>query len=348
MKSFKEATRMIRFLVSVFILCFALEGVAKIVYPDFDQSMLRLGLHLEKEGPHCNIKEKQQYEMRNQNLISFFREMYYRNIAKTAEEEEGCLRIPRIVHQIWLGSPVPEKFRNWMDTWVRLEGWEYKLWTENEISQLFLYNQALYEESTNFGEKSDIVRLEVLSQFGGVYVDVDLECLRPEIFEELHCSFDFYIGFEPLEHGYTSKFNMFKVCNAIMASTPNHPLIKDMIVNLRANYFAYRNCCTAIHRTGPSYLTRIICEYEQSGAHCNRNMYLPCTFFYPFSEPEARYLYQYRAVPIWPETAGIHYWCGSWWEKPKREPAITIETIYPEQSIYQSDEFNINNGGQNE
>src|SRR5580692_4994365 len=98
MKSFKEATRMIRFLVSVFILCFALEGVAKIVYPDFDQSMLRLGLHLEKEGPHCNIKEKQQYEMRNQNLISFFREMYYRNIAKTAEEEEGCLRIPRIVH----------------------------------------------------------------------------------------------------------------------------------------------------------------------------------------------------------------------------------------------------------
>ncbi len=288
---------------------------AKIAYPDFDQSMLRIGLGLEATDPGFNIRNRKRYQSRNQQLIEFFRAMYYKNIEEAAHDQ-SALRIPRIVHQIWIGSPVPDNFREWMSTWMNLEGWEYKLWTDAEISQLSLYNRVLYDQSTNYGEKSDIVRLEILSMFGGVYVDVDLECINPEIFEELHHSFDFYIGFEPLEHGFTNKFNMFKVCNAIIASAPDHPLIRDLIENLKANYLAYMRYCNAVQRTGPSYLTRLICEHELSGTHHKRNMYLPCTFFYPVSEPETRYLVQHPelALPITSETAGIHYWYGSWWK----------------------------------
>jgi hypothetical protein len=298
-------------IASIAFLFFVQAACAKIDYPNFDQSMLRPGL--EKTDPSDN---RRRLEDRNQELASFFREKYYQNIEEAANEKEGRIRIPRIVHQIWLGSPVPEVFRKWMDTWTRLEGWEYKLWTDEETRNLSMYNQALYDEVTQFVEKSDILRLELLSQFGGVYVDTDFECLNPEAFEELHRSFDFYIGFEPLEHGHTEKFNMFKVCNAILASAPEHPLVQDLIENLRANYLAHRKDYWAVQRTGPSYLTRIICQHETSGTDNKRNMYLPCTFFYPISEPESSYLFQHfeEQAIISPETAGIHYWWGTWWK----------------------------------
>ena len=33
-------------------------------------------------------------------------------------------------------------------------------------------------DCNNFGEKSDILRLEILYQMGGIYVDMDFECLQ--------------------------------------------------------------------------------------------------------------------------------------------------------------------------
>jgi mannosyltransferase OCH1-like enzyme len=295
--------------------------------------MLRSDLKLERVDPEFVVKNKICYESRNQELASLFRQIYYRNI-REAENDRKRIRIPRIVHQIWLGSPVPETFRKWMRTWENLKGWKYKLWTEKEVASLHLYNQDLYDASTSFAEKADIVRLEILSQFGGVYADVDFECLKPEVFEELHNSFDFYIGFEPLEHGYTNKFNMFKVCNALFASSANHPLLQELIVNLKANYLAYYNCCLAVQRSGPSYLTRIICEYELSGVHAKRNMYLPCTFFYPISERETSYFFEHPELSIWiaEETAGIHYWWGTWWKSNPYSSCIdSIKKTYPTQ-----------------
>ena len=287
---------------------------ADIIYPDFDLSMKRKELFLEQVDSGFSQKNEKLYQERSEKMRTFFKELYLENIEK-AKEDRTQVRIPKIIHQIWLGSSVPEVYKGWMQTWAELDGWQYYLWTDQEVKNLKLQNQNLYDQSKNFGEKSDILRLELLSKYGGVYVDVDFECMKPEIFDELHKSFDFYIGFEPLEHGFTHKFNMFKVCNAILASIPRHPLIQDLITNLRANYLAYYKNCSVIQRTGPSYLTRMICEFELAGLHELRNMYLPCTFFYPTSEMETRFFVENPEVicRVASETAGFHYWCGSWW-----------------------------------
>ncbi len=301
--------------LALFLLFFRPELNAKIHYPDFDHSMRRQGLGLEAFDPDFNEQSQKIYEERNQELLSFFTQLYYQNIEAAEKDPEKIQRIPRIVHQIWLGSPVPTEFRQWMDSWHH-EGWEYKLWTDEEIAKLPMYNRVLYNQVENLGEKSDIARLEILNQYGGIYVDTDFECLNISIFDELHQGFDFYIGFEPLEHGYTNKFNMNKFCNALIGSRSDHPLLRDLIENIQANYLAYRRCCSAIQRTGPSYLTRIICEFETVGAHDMRNIYLPCTFFYPINEPEIRKASDFE---LWipKETAGIHYWYGSWTNNSK-------------------------------
>lgn len=282
---------------------------AAIAYPDFTTSMLRTSY-----DPEVILNRQEIYGTTNQKYLQLFKTIYEKNIASVQGEQNETDRIPRIVHQIWLGSPVPEKYRAWMQSWADMEGWEYKLWTDEEVQDFKLYNQELYDQSTNFGEKSDIVRLEILNKFGGLYVDTDFECVHPQIFDELNRCYDFYIGFEPLEHGHISIFNMFKVCNALIAACPHHPLIADFITNLKANYYAYKSHCGPVEKTGPSYLSRIICRHEEKKVSAFRNMYLPSTFFYPFTESEIRYYACHPEYPAYlmPESAAIHYWNGSW------------------------------------
>lgn len=286
-------------------------GLAELCYPDFIFSMTRKGRDERvfeevieaRTGPHLDI-----FKSRYEHNIS---------LAKGGGEE---FRIPRIVHQIWLGSPVPKCYFAWMKSWVELLGWEYKLWGDEEVSSFLLYNQELYNRSTSYGEKTDIIRLELLLHYGGLYVDVDFECLNGAIFEELGKSFDFYVGFEPIEHGTINGIP--KICNALIAASPYHPLIKNLIVNMKDNWILHETE-TGIQKAGPDYFSRIILDYEKGilfGPEKEvdnlpyRNMYLPCTFFYPFSDPDIKKRPSYETLLLGtsPETAAIHYWSGSW------------------------------------
>jgi mannosyltransferase OCH1-like enzyme len=199
-------------------------------------------------------------------------------------------------------------------------GWEYKLWTDEDVESILLYNQEFYDESKNYGEKSDILRLELLLHYGGIYVDIDFECVNPDIFDELNRSFDFYVGFEPIDHGTIN--GVYKICNAIIAATPHHPIIKNLVVNMKSNWLQHQGE-TAVQKSGPDYFSRSILDYEtdhtfspekRSDNNRYRNMYLPCTFLYPFSEPEIRGAKSHEELlsKVSPETGAIHYWSGSW------------------------------------
>jgi mannosyltransferase OCH1-like enzyme len=280
----------------------------EIDYPDFKASILR-----ETVGSSEEIaKRKKAYEEFNQEYIEMFRKAYERNIAEAKNSPSETYRIPRIVHQIWLGNALPEKYKEWMRTWMELSGWEYKLWTDEDVEGFKMYNRDLFDKTSNYGEKSDIWRLEILYRYGGVYADTDYECLRPEIFEALHRNFDFYVGFEPMEHGKINKYNIFKVCNAMMGSIPKHPLVGDMVINLKASCLAYKTF-GVVERTGPAYYTRMMCQYIANEYPNYRTVFLPCSFFYLFMERELIDLHlSPGGLSLLPETAGIHYWSSSW------------------------------------
>ena len=311
---------------------------ASLSYPDFIISMTRKKDATEQYKNYLSYDLSQYQEILEESLhienLRFFQNCYKQNI-DLAQDSNGLYRIPRIVHQIWLGSKVPAKYKTWMNSWMNWMGWEYKLWTDEDVEHLSLYNQKLYDQATNYGEKSDILRLELLEQFGGLYVDTDFECINSNIFNVLNRSFDFYVGFEPSIHGSINHIN--KICNALMASAPNHPLIKNLIVNMEANWLAH-NHETAIQKCGPDYLSRSILDYEKNilvypaSKERNseyRNMYLPCSFFYPFSSPEIRKATSYEDLlsKAAPETAAIHYWSGSWLPQRNRPDNAPVSSI---------------------
>ena len=305
----RKIGKKISFLMVLFLWPFLNGQAENLVLPDFKASMLREPC---KEAQYLNRKNL--YESANPKFVNLFQEIYEKQIKELENSENQSYRIPPIVHQIWLGSPVPEKYRAWMESWAKLQGWKYMLWTDKEVAQFRMRNRDLYEVSKNWGEKADILRLEILYKLGGLYVDTDFECINPELFDRFHKCFDFYVGFEALEHGIIGKFNMFKMCNALIAGIPGHPLLNDLIENMRANYYAYRRHTGPIGTTGPSYLSRIICEYVESNLDAYRNIYLPATFFYPFSAIDVEHYNpdSEDSLPYFPETLGIHYWNMSW------------------------------------
>jgi mannosyltransferase OCH1-like enzyme len=86
--------------------------------------------------------------------------------------------IPKIFHQIWINEKSPElppDFSRYRDTWLELHpGWEYKLWNLNNLD-FPLITAGLVNKSANYAQMADILRYEILYQYGGVYIDTDFD-----------------------------------------------------------------------------------------------------------------------------------------------------------------------------
>jgi len=98
--------------------------------------------------------------------------------------------IPRLVHQIWLGdTPMHPLMVRWRETWKALHpNWKVLLWESSSNvscirsdlnSGTVLSASPLHEEmlrrSCHLSQRSNIWRYLLLMQFGGVYVDTDVE-----------------------------------------------------------------------------------------------------------------------------------------------------------------------------
>jgi mannosyltransferase OCH1-like enzyme len=210
-------------------------------------------------------------------------------------------KIPKIIHQIWLGSPFPDKYKKYQESWIRHHpDWEYKLWTDKEVKKLKLYNQEAYENAPNYGEKSDILRYELLFRFGGLYVDIDFECLQP--FDIFHHTYQVYVGIMRTD-------NM-RVNNALIGSVPEHGFLKDCIKKIIPAHDHYSHKQT-IQRTGPAHFTRCFLKYITHDT--NEMIAFPISFFYPIPIKVGKF-HTLDQIRFWirPETFAVHYWAGSW------------------------------------
>jgi len=248
-------------------------------------------------------------------ILTKFKKLYNtNNFARVIPQSTP--KIPKIIHQIWLGSPVPEKFDNYRKSWKTMHpDWEYKLWTDADIEALHLENKACYNAAINYAERSDIARYEIIYRFGGVYADIDMECVKP--IDILHHTYDFYVGFEPLAEAPFLK-RLVIIPNGFFGARPGHPTLRKCIDSIEA----HRKKNDIVLRTGPIFFSDIIIETIDKGNDIN--IVLPASFFFPFGKqvktPED------RARCVKPETFTKHYWAGSWIFNPKAFiPGVTFK-----------------------
>ena len=210
---------------------------------------------------------------------------------------DGERKIPKKIHQIWLGSPFPDKYRKFSESWRKFHpNWEYKLWTDSDVEGFGMKNIALFRTAQNKGHKSDIFRYEILNRFGGLYIDTDFECLRS--FDDL-CYLDFFTGI-----AYDAKMGLY---NGLIATIPHHPIIENCANSFTDTYNGHI-WQVIMDLTGPYYFTR--CFLKNVNRESSGVVAFPTDFFYPLPNNERYLTNPYSKIK--PCSYAIHHWDVTW------------------------------------
>ncbi len=216
------------------------------------------------------------------------------------------MSIPKIIHYCWFGGgPINPESRKCIESWKKYCP-DYKIieWNEQnfEISQN-RYAQQAYE-AKKYAFVSDYVRLAVLYEYGGIYLDTDVELVRPldELLE--------HKGFIGMEHSAPSPYGRTLLVNtgSGVGAEPGCEMIGKMLA-------AYRNAAfiqetgepdlrTCTQRDTPLF-TKAGLQQKDEQQELDGFLVLPTDCFSPFD-------YVTERMHRTPRTFGIHYYSGSW------------------------------------
>lgn len=89
--------------------------------------------------------------------------------------------IPKIIHYCWFGrGEMPQLAKDCIASWHKyMPDWKYKLWDEDNFDVNSVPYTAEAYEAKRYAFVTDYVRLYALQTEGGVYMDTDVEILKP-------------------------------------------------------------------------------------------------------------------------------------------------------------------------
>tara|TARA_Y100000389_G_C17438918_1_gene507349 strand:- start:1110 stop:1988 length:879 start_codon:yes stop_codon:yes gene_type:complete len=208
--------------------------------------------------------------------------------------------VPKKIHQVWIGSKLPQKYKKWADSWkIKNPDFEYFLWDEKKILKLGLKNEKQYKSTESFGIKSDIARYEILNRFGGVYVDTDFECIKP--LDPKFLTYDF-VGCQGFSYAP-------EIYNGIIIATKNNIILNALIDNLKESENVVSGM-DVLKYSGAIYLSNTIRKLKPSIGNL---VLLPSQYFYPWPN----FLKNDINIKKYftDETFGVHHWEVSWLKK---------------------------------
>lgn len=126
--------------------------------------------------------------------------------------------IPKIIHCCWFGkNPIPDKLLEYMSSWkIHCPEYEIKIWNEENFDiDSHPFTKSAYALK-KYAFVSDFVRAYALLNFGGIYLDTDVELkrsLNPLLDNEA------FSGFEKEGLPFT----------AVWGAIPNHSLTQKVL-----------------------------------------------------------------------------------------------------------------------
>ena len=137
--------------------------------------------------------------------------------------------IPKIIHQFWIGDEqIPNPYIKTSQTCKNMEGFEYKLWTNENYKELLSgkSEEVTYNDIKQFGDKKDFLSFRALLKYGGVSLDLSMICVKaPTV---LHESFSFYAMY-PYKRDYQNYAHALLLHGGIVGASKGSPIIQNII-----------------------------------------------------------------------------------------------------------------------
>ena len=222
------------------------------------------------------------------------------------------MSIPKIIHYCWVGGkPKPQSVLYCIESWKRrCPDYEIREWNESNYD--FTKNEYMRQayEAKKWGFVPDYARLDIIYEYGGIYLDTDVEMLRS--FDEL-LEQDGFMGFENTGDG-----EYFVNCGHGYGAVPHHEVIRtardlyDTISFLNADG-------TPNLLASPHFTTQALREFGL--VQENRDQQLPGMTVYA-SDVLCPKNFRTGKIKKTPRTVSIHHFTASWVdEKIKEEMA---------------------------
>lgn len=203
--------------------------------------------------------------------------------------------IPKIVHYIWVGhTEKPDLVKKCIDSWRRfLPDYEIIEWNEDNYNvNKNNYLKKAYQEK-KWAFVSDYMRFDILMNYGGIYVDTDVEFLKPlpDQFLSANC-------FTGMECGGRIAPGL------IFAAEANNWLVKKLVET-------YDNCQLDIDftETVNCRAMRILENYgyckEDVFQNVNGVLIYPSSYFCGYDQ-------DIREFDIRKNTISVHHYAGTW------------------------------------
>ena len=220
--------------------------------------------------------------------------------------------IPKILHYCWLGGNA-NPYLEFVHRWRELHSdWRIIRWDEHNAPLNHIYLATVISNKM-YSKAADFMRLWVLIRFGGIYLDTDVELIRP-LYELLPLSA--FAGFQR-----EATFDHNEVINsAVLGAYRGHPLI----CNLFQRLLQHDKGNLPPMESGPRLISQTLLSlgvnYSDDTVEINRGTdkafsVLPKDVFYPYSWEE-----NFTPDCVTERTIAIHHWRGSWverWRKHK-------------------------------
>lgn len=218
--------------------------------------------------------------------------------------------IPKIIHQTWKTSELPDKLQHWHDIVKELHpGWEIKLWTDDDnltlVKEKFPHMLAMYNALEHNIMRADVVRYMYMLIYGGYYLDLDYELFTPFDREGYNTELLLPLSREQITDGKTV------IGNCVFGSAPRQVFWKDVLGELAHNppLEKISNKLDILQLTGPEFISKIYFNNPEK----YKGTLVPREIFHPNSDLAMRK--GYKETLIEQGSRGIHHCEGSWLSK---------------------------------
>ena len=223
--------------------------------------------------------------------------------------------IPKVIHYCWFGKgQLPKLAQNCLDSWKKYCP-DYEIICLNEYNYDVTKNKYMLDayNAKKWGFVPDYARLDIIYRFGGIYLDTDVELIKP--LDELLSDNKGFAGVEiPGQIALGLGFGAEK----------NNPIIKLMLDHYeKLNFYNADGSMNLI--PSPLLQTQLLKEHglnEANSLQVIENCFsiFPKDYFNPYN-------FENGKIEITSNTFSIHHYAGSWVTKRNKSNTRVYQLI---------------------